>query len=213
MNVYFWEFETSLIANLVFGSIVGYLFGFLFAPKLHQRFDKRLVIVCSCIAYAMGDASPVILRLLGVFPENGDPWVFPGVLAFHVLGSAGISIINISVMSALADVADENEMLFGHRQEGMLYSARNFFSKADRALGTFLAGIALELISFPAKAVPGEVPAETIFRLGLIDSPVTIIPALIGAAFYAGYRINKHSHDKIRADLDAKALAGRTPNG
>ena len=35
--------------------------------------------------------------------------VFPGVLAFHVFGSAGLSIINISVMSALADVADEDQ--------------------------------------------------------------------------------------------------------
>ncbi|NOX50310.1 MAG: MFS transporter [Gammaproteobacteria bacterium] len=204
MNIYFWEFDTSLIANLVFASIIGYALGFMFTPKLHRIFDKRNIIVWSCIAYAFGDAVPVCLRLLGYYPENGDPWVFPGVLFFHVIGSAGLSVINISVMSALADIADENEVRFGQRQEGMLYSARTFFSKADRALGTFIAGVALDVISFPTKAVPGEVDADVIFKLGVIDSPVTIVPALVGACLYAGYRLNKKTHDGIRKKLDER---------
>jgi Na+/melibiose symporter-like transporter len=212
MNIYFWEFDTSLIANFVFASIIGYVCGFLFTPKLHRRFDKRNVIVWSCIMYALGDAMPVCLRLLGFFPDNGTPALFPSVMFFHMIGAAGLSIINISVMSALADVADENEVRFGQRQEGVLYSARNFFSKADRALGTLLAGIALDLIAFPVKAVPGEVDADTLFRLGLIDSPVTIIPALIGACLYAGYRINKHTHDGISQTL-AERHAARDPTG
>lgn len=204
MNIYFWEFDTSLIANLVFGSIIGYVVGFLFTARLHRRFDKKKIIVMAVVLYAVGDAIPVCLRLLGYFPENGDPLVFPGVLLFHVFGSAGLSIANISVMSALADVADENELRTGQRQEGMLYSARNFFSKADRALGTFIAGVALDLILFPARAVPGEVDPEVIFRLGVVDSPVTIIPAIVAAFIYAGYRLNKQTHDEIRQALEAR---------
>lgn len=206
MNIYFWEFDTSLIANLVFGSIIGYTAGFLLTTRLHKRFDKRAIIVIAVVLYALGDATPVCLRLLGMFPENGSEWVFPGVLLFHVFGSAGLSIANISVMSALADVADENELRYGQRQEGMLYSARNFFSKADRALGTFIAGVALDLIAFPAKAVPGEVDADIIFRLGVVDSPVTIVPAIVAAFIYAGYRLNKRTHDQIRDALQAKQV-------
>ena len=203
-NIYFWEFDTSLIANLVFGSIVGYGVGFFFTARLHKRFDKRAIIIVAVLLYALGDAIPVCLRLLGWFPDNGHPLVFPGVLLFHVFGSAGLSIANISVMSALADVADENELLYGQRQEGMLYSARNFFSKADRALGTFIAGVALDLILFPTKAVPGEVDPEVIFRLGVVDSPMTIVPAVVAACIYAGYRLNKTSHDEIRLALPAR---------
>ena len=212
MNIYYWEFSTSQIANFVIGSILGYGAGFLFTLRLHERFDKRRVIVACATGYAFFEAMPVVLRIFGAFPENGSEWLFPGVLFFHVFGSASLSILNISVMSALADVADENELRFGQRQEGMLYSARSFFSKADRALGTFLAGVALDLIMFPAKAVPGEVDNEIIFNLGLIDSPVTIIPALIGAMFYAGYRINKQTHDHIKATLEARRAA-ETPTG
>ncbi len=216
MNLYYWEFSTSQIANFVIGSVIGYASGFLFAVRLHRRFDKRAVIVACAVGYAFAEALPVILRISGVFPDNGSPWLFPGVLFFHVFGSASLSLLNISVMSALADIADENEVRFGQRQEGMLYSARTFFSKADRALGTLLAGIALDLIAFPAKAVPGEVPAETVFMLGLVDSPLTILPALLGALFYAGYRMTRHSHQEIRQVLESRAAVAadaQPPNG
>ena len=67
------------------------------------------------------------------------------------MGSASLSVLNISVMSALADIADENAAKFGLRQEGILYAARAFFAKADRAIGTLIAGIVLDLISFQPK--------------------------------------------------------------
>ncbi len=204
MNLYYWEFTTSQIANFVIGSVIGYGCGFLFTVRLHRRFDKRAAIVTAAVGYAFFEALPVCLRIAGMFPENHSDWLFTSVLGFHVFGTASLSILNISVMSALADIADENEVRFGQRQEGMLYSARTFFSKADRALGTFLAGVALDLIAFPAKAVPGEVEAATVFNLGLIDSPMTILPALVGAAFYAGYRINKKSHDGLKSALEQR---------
>ena len=207
MNIYYWELLPVEIRWFVLGSVCGYLVGFLFAYKIHRRWDKRWTIVVSVVLYAFMDAMPVILRIFGVFPDNESAALFPSILVFHALGSAGLSILNISVMSALADVADENEFQHGQRQEGVLYSARSFFSKADRALGTFLAGLSIDLIGFPAKAVPGQVDADTVFMLGIIDSPMTIVPALIAAGFYAGYRINAEEHAKIRAELDRRAEA------
>ena len=205
MNIFYWEFSTSQIANFVIGSLVGYVSGFLFSVALHKRFDKRAVIVAAAVVMAFAEAMPVTLRIFGVFPENGSDWLFPGVLLFHMFGSAAGSILNISVMSALADVADENELKHGQRQEGLLYSARTFFSKADRALGTFAAGVLLDAIAFPTNAKPGEVPAETIFNLGLVDSPLTIVPALIGAVFYSRYRIDRHTHEKMRRALEQQS--------
>lgn len=212
MNLYYWEFDTSQIANFVIGSIIGYGCGFLFTVHLHKRFDKRAAIITCAVGYAFFEAIPVCLRIAGLFPDNHSDFLFTSVLFFHVFGTASLSILSISVLSALADIADENEVRFGQRQEGMLYSTRTFFSKADRALGTFLAGVALDLIMFPGKAVPGEVDADIVFNLGLIDSPLTILPALIGAFFYAGYRIDKQAHDRLREELAARRDAqGASP--
>ena len=204
MNIFFWELVTDQIRWFVIGSGVGYLTGFLFSYKLHKRFDKRATIIVAVVVYAFADTVPVILRLLEMFPENGSAAILPSIIFANAIGSGAISIANIGVMSALADVADENELRTGQRQEGVLYSARAFFSKADRALGTFIAGVSLDLILFPAKAVPGQVDSEVVFYLGVIDSPVTIVPALVAAFFYAGYRINADSHAELRAALELK---------
>ena len=203
MNIYYWELLPDQIRWFVLGSATGYAIGFIFSYALHRRFDKRATIIVATLIATFAEAMPVILRIFDLFPENGTPELFPSILAYHAVGSGALSVLNISVMSALADVADENELKFGQRQEGVLYSARSFFAKADRALGTFLAGLTLDLIAFPSGVKPGEVDPEIVHLLGIMDSPVTIIPALIGTAFYAGYRLNRKKHREIKAALEA----------
>jgi Na+/melibiose symporter-like transporter len=197
MNLYYWELASDQIRWFILGSIGGYISGFLLTTKIHKRFDKRASIVIATLGYGIFEALPVCLRMLGVFPENGSDELFPSILVFHAIGSASLSVLNISVMSALADIADENAVKFGVRQEGILYAARAFFSKADRAIGTLIAGIVLDLISFPAKAIPGQVDANVIMWLGIMDSPATVIPALFAALLYAGYSINHDKHEKF----------------
>ena len=126
------------------------------------------------------------------------------IAAFGALGAVSGSILNISVMSALADIADENAARYGVRQEGVLYSARTFFAKLDASIGHGVAAVALALIAFPDKAVPGEVAADTIFWLGMIDSPLAIIPGVIAAVLYAQYRIGKSDYEETRRQLAAQ---------
>ena len=172
--------------------------------RLHTVFDKKLTIVVAAVGLSIFPAMPVILRLVEAWPANGSPFLLWGIIAFQALSSASGSILNISVMSALADIADQNELRLGHRQEGTLYAARTFFAKLDNSLGHGLAAVSLWLISFPDKAVPGEVDADTIWWLGVIDSPISIIPGIIAACFYAQYRINRSSFDETQRQLAAR---------
>jgi len=206
MNTYYFELLPGQVALYVLGSAVGYLTAFSLTARLHNRFDKPKTIVTSAVLLSIVPAIPVILRMAGYFPDNGSASLLPVMIAFSGLAGVCGAVLNISVMSALADIADENELLYGHRQEGMLFSARTFFSKADMALGHFLAGITLDIIEFPVKSKPGEVDADVIYWLGMVDSPITIIPGLIGACFYARYSINKQRH----ADIQLKLRAQRT---
>ncbi|MDA1077149.1 MAG: MFS transporter, partial [Proteobacteria bacterium] len=191
MTTYYWELLPAQIALFVIGSAIGYYSAFAFTAPLHKLLDKRSTIVASAVLLAIVPALPVLLRMAGWFPDNGHPSLLPLMILFSGLGGVWGAVLNISVMSALADIADENELLYGQRQEGMLYSARTFFAKADNALGHFVAGVTLDLISFPVKSRPGSIDSETIYWLGIVDSPVTIVPGLIAAAIYAGYRIDR----------------------
>ena len=202
MNIFYWELPAADIGTLVFaGSLVGYATGFLFSARLHHEFDKRATIVVTALGLSFFPAMPVILRLVGFFPPNGSEYLLWSIVAFGMLSSACGSILNISVMSALADVADENEVRLGRRQEGVLYAARTFFAKLDNSIGHGIASVALWLIAFPDNATPGEVEASTIHWLGLIDSPITIIPGIIAAFFYAQYRINRTSFEATQQTL------------
>jgi GPH family glycoside/pentoside/hexuronide:cation symporter len=208
INTYFWEFVPAEIRYFVIGSAVGYGVGFTMSARLHRWFDKRPTIIVTAFLLTIFPAVPVILRLLGLFPENHTPLLLPLIICFGALSAGSGSILSISVMSSLADVADEHELKSGRRQEGIYYSARTFFAKLDSALGHLLGGIALDIIAFPRQAEPGEVPADTIWNLGLVDSPLTVIPGLVACCFYAGYRITKPRHQEIQAALAARKAAG-----
>ena len=60
------------------------------------------------------------------------------------------------------------------------------------------------MIAFPKGAVPGEVDENIIWWIGVIDSPIAIIPGIIAAAFYAQYKIDKTSYENTRRQLAAQ---------
>ena len=118
---------------------------------------------------------------------------------------AGV-LLTISVMSALADIADEHELLTGRRQEGIFYAARTFFSKAMNAFGHIVAGFAIDFyIKLPPKSEPGEVAEDVLFRLGIVDGPFAMFWGIVAAFVYLGYKIDKKRYAEIRAELDQRA--------
>jgi Na+/melibiose symporter-like transporter len=147
---------------------------------------------------------PIVLRLLGALPPTGSRELFLILALFVFFFYLSSAILTITVMSALADIADEHELLTGRRQEGVFFAARTFFAKLVSAVGHLVGGVALDLIAFPTGAKPGEVPADTVLWLGIIDGPLTAVPAIAAVFFYARYRIDRGRHAEIHAELDAR---------
>ena len=151
------------------------------------------------------------MALLGVSPTNGT-WALVGFIIF--LGSFSSffgAVLNISVMSALADIADQHELDSGLRLEGIFYSARAFFSKAMIAVGHIVAGVALQYyVMLPPKSVPGEIPGDIIFRLGIVDGPFAMVGGVIAGIVYLGYRIDKVAHAEIQERLNERAALARS---
>ena len=143
---------------------------------------------------------PTLLQVL--------PTLLPILVAFSAASYCTAAILNISVMSMLADIADQHELDTGLRKEGIFYSARTFFSKATSALGHMVGGIAIDVIGFPAGAKPGTVDEGVLFQLGMIDGPIAAVPALIAIVFYSRYAIDRQRHAEIQQALkDRRASA------
>jgi Na+/melibiose symporter-like transporter len=124
------------------------------------------------------------------------------LIVFGALGHMGYSLLMTTQNSCIADIADENELRFGERQQGILYSTRTLFIKLDQALGTALAGWALALIGFPIHAQIGHVSAQTLEALGWCFV-LAGVPALVGVWFFARYRLDRHAWSENRAALVA----------
>jgi Na+/melibiose symporter-like transporter len=172
--------------------------------RLHTWFEKHETIIGAMALTAFAAAGPVLLRVCGIFPPNGSPALMPLLLLFHALFYTGVAILVISVLSALADVADEHELITGLRQEGVFFASRTLFAKLTAGLGTIFAGIAVDVIHFPQGAKPGEVAQEVLFKLGLVNGPISSLPLLFSVFFYLRYRIDKRRHAEIQQALIAR---------
>ncbi len=203
-NTYFWELVPEQIRYFSLVGILGPVIAFLSAAPLHERFEKKATLVGVLAGYAVFGSLPVLLRVAGLFPDTDSQWLLPGLLTFHVgqLSCAMLSLITAASM--LADIADEQELATGLRQEGVFYSARSFFGKASSGLGHLVAGVALDLIQFPVGAEPGTVPAEQVIQIGLIEGPLAAIPGVIAIAFYLRFNLTRARHKEIQAALAAR---------
>ena len=199
---FFWRLTNDQISFFALGSFAGYLFAAFAVKRLHARFDKRWSGATAVMLYTIGPAIPLALGWFGVLS-----WQTPGLLwilvAFSVLQHAPYSVMTTTIYSALADIADENELRFGVRQEGILFSTRTFFGRVDQALGTAMAGWVLTLIAFPAKAVPGHVDATVLNGIAGAFM-LSTVPGLVAAVFYAMLQVTRATHDATRAALDAQ---------
>ncbi len=204
MNTFYWQFTDQQIAALILSNVFGYAIGFATAATLHQIIEKRWAIVATAGGLSVFWSAAVTLRLLDMAPENSSWTLVAFVVAFGTVASACGSILNISVISALADIADEHELKTGRRQEGIFYSARTFFAKTTNGIGHVVAGVALDLIDFPRGVDPSEIPADKIYALGIIDGPFAMVWGILAAFVYAGYKIDKKYHAEIQAGLEAK---------
>lgn len=211
INTYFWELETQQMRWFGLAAAPAILIGALLAPNLMRRFDRRPVLLGAIISVTILAQISIDLRLLGLFPANDSPFLLPILLACLAGVAASIAVAAVAVLSMLGDVADQNELAAGLRQEGLIYSARTFFAKASNSAGHFVAGILLDLfIRIPFNAVPGQVDSDIIFRLGLVGGPIMGLGALIAIPFYARYHLTGSEHRKILDELESKK-AGHVP--
>jgi Na+/melibiose symporter-like transporter len=182
MNTYFWELQGQ--GNLYFfaATPVGALLGTAFASTFTRWFDKKPSVIIGTLCWALCQVIPVVLRLLGWFPENGTDELLVTLIVIKFVQGFGVVQALIAFNSMVADVVDEHELITGLRQEGIFFSSVSFSNKMTSGIGTVAAGFALALIDWPTGAdvqTAADIGAETIAWLGLIYGPIVSGFALV----------------------------------
>ncbi len=217
VNTYFWELKPEDIRWFGLAAAPAALAGALAAPVLMRRFDRRPVLLGALITVGVFAQIAIDLRLLGWFPSNESPLLLPLLVAGSSTLSLALGIAVVAILSMLGDIIDENELATGRRQEGLFYSARAFFAKAANSFGHLLAGVMLDVfVHMPFEAVPGQVDADVIARLGIAGGPVMGAASLIAVFFYARYDLSRDRHAEIIAAIakrhaEAKSAVVQSP--
>ena len=204
MNIYFWELQGG--GNLFFfaATPVGALIGTALASPLTRWFDKKPSVIIGTLCWALCQVIPVVLRLLGWFPENGTSELLYSLIVIKFIQGLGVVQALIAFNSMVADVVDEHELITGLRQEGIFFSSVSFSNKMTSGIGTVAAGFALALIDWPTGAAvqtAADIAPETIAWLGLIYGPIVSGFALVSAYCYSKYGLNRQRHAEIVEEL------------
>jgi GPH family glycoside/pentoside/hexuronide:cation symporter len=204
-TTYFWGFSSGQIGLIVLGVFISAALGSAIAPIASRRLGKkRGAMIIGLIAF-IGSPLPILLRLAGLLPANGDPLVFWVVLVTNTLDTGLIICFQILTASMIADLVEQAELRTGRRSEGVFFAAVTFVKKTVLGFGLIAASLILTLAAFPTSARAGEVPADTLWRFGAYYVPTILALWLSMIAVLGTYRLDRNSHERNLAALAARA--------
>ncbi len=201
LYTYVWGFKGPVFVYLTIALFSGVFLAFLAAPRLGRTGSKPKAAMGAVLLGAALNTSPYWLRMLGVFPEVGEPTLLPILFGFFILGTASNVTGFILGASMMADVVEDSEAKTGRRSEGVFFAGSFFVQKCTSGIGIFFAGMILAVAGFPAKAMPGTVPVETIDRLTLIYAGLYIALACVSAFFFSRFPFGRVEHEARLARL------------
>jgi GPH family glycoside/pentoside/hexuronide:cation symporter len=202
-QIFFWQLHSSQIANFTFSSLIAVCAAASSAAWLSKRFGKRGAAMTLITASITIGVTPITLRLLGLFPENGSAWVYPILFVGNIFATGMGTTGQILFSSMIADVVEDSELRTGRRQEGLFFAAAAFIAKAVSGVGVFMSAMIVALIHLPARAVPGKIDPAVVRHLGEFYVPTAAGLYGLAVLFLLGYKITRSGHEDTLRKLAA----------
>ena len=207
-TTYFWEFTSRQIGLITVGVFASAALGASLAPIVSRRFGKKRGAMTIGLVAFIGVPLPIALRLAGLLPGNEDPLIFWLVLVTNTIDTGLIICFQILAQAMIADLVEQSELRTGRRSEGMFFAAIFAVRKAVPGLGIVVASFVLATAGFPEGAKAGEVPADTLWRLGALYVPTVLALLIATLALLNGYRLSRDDHeDNLRKLAAARTAA------
>lgn len=194
-STFFWGFSAEQIGLISLSIVISALMAFFISPVISKRFGKkRGAITIGLMAFTVAPA-PILLRLLGLMPENGDPTLFPLVLSIFVVDVALIIAYQTLSSSMIADLVEEAEIKTQRRNEGVFFASVTFVRKVTQGIGAAVAGVLLTISQFPVGATPDQVPESVVNTFGWLYVPVIFGLWMIMIACLSLYSVDRKKHE------------------
>ena len=204
--VFVWKVPSASIQFISYAYFGGILAGVPVARGLLSRLEKKTVILQGLGLVMTGFMVLQILRATGLFSPSGAEavsWLSGNAAMIGI----GVGLLSVAYPAMMADAADEHEMLFGSRREGLYFAGLGFASKAASGLGQMAAGFALDALHFPKSAgaqVGAVIPEHVLRLLALAWGPLAAAFALAGTFALLPYALTRIQHHDIAGRLRTK---------
>lgn len=203
-NTYFWHFSAAQVSLFILTQFGSSALAIWLARPLSHRMGKRNAsILCKLLAPTLG-LTPIVLRLIGFFPENGSPMLLPILLCTHLASVTSASIVAILLGSMGADVVEDHELRSGRRAEGVMAAAGIFVAKTTSGVGIFASSALLAFVGFPEGATPSTLDPEIVRHLAIVYVPTMILMHGCAILCILRYPITHESHAETLAELERR---------
>jgi len=202
---YVFDFKPEHLAGLAASVVVGIIFASLVAQGLARRFDKKNALAICVIAGGLFGFSPQVLYFAGLLPGMDITSKFAFIFTVNGISQVFFIAYIILLDSMLSDVIDEHQLGCGRREEGLFFAARSFATKASYGLGSFVAGVGLDIIKFPQGASPETVSSDAVLSLALLSGPVMFVLFAATVLVSTRYSLTQDRHAQIMQALAARS--------
>ena len=201
INSFFWGFSTVQLGQISLSVVLSAVIALTITPILSQRFGKkRAAITIGLLAFTILPAM-IVLRLLGIMPDNGDPRLFPMMLIITIIDVSLIIAYQTLATSMIADLVELSEVKTGRRSEGVFFASMTFVKKCVQGFGIVMATTILTIANFPVSVAPGSVPDDALFRLGALYVPAVVTVWMLMILCISFYQIDRNKHNANLAML------------
>lgn len=203
---HFWGLSPGQIAFLVVVTYLGSFLSVILAPILSKRFGKKPAMIVTFSVYLVAALTPMTLKLLGLMPANGSPWLMPILIVDAAIAGTLVILGFVIVTSMVADVVEDVAVRTGVRSEGLLFATNGLLGKFTNGVGAFIAGMMVTAVGFPTHAVQGTVPASLMRHLALLYLPAHTLLTAASIAVLVFYRIDRATHERNLERLREAAI-------
>ena len=200
-SAYFWGFSSEQIGLITMSVFLSSAIGGAMSPVVSRTLGKQRGAVVIGLLAGIVLPLPIILRLFGLLPPNGDPAIFWIVFFVTMIDVGLIICFQALTASMLADLVEQAEVRTGRRNEGIFFAANTFIRKAVQGLGVMAASFVLTLAQFPKGANPSQVPESSLWQLGATYVPAIWLVWALMIFAVSRYRLSRAGHEANLATL------------
>jgi GPH family glycoside/pentoside/hexuronide:cation symporter len=201
---FLWQFPASVLAIFAACVILGVILASVVAKAASRVWGKRGASVCCGLLYIVFALAPLLLRLQGWFPGNGNPLLLPILMTDVVIATAlGVSVAILGA-SMMSDVVEDSQFRTGERSEGLFFAGAFFMQKCVSGLGLLLSGAILTGVHFPVGATPATVTHAVLGHLIMAYCGLTALLGVVAVLIIGRFPLTEQGHRQMLAEL-AKA--------